>query len=203
MKPISPRGLARDERGFTIVELTIAGALLVVIVGAVLSLLDSGTRAERVSQARHSAELTLRGALTQMTTELRQATAIDPNSTQSVLDMTTLISDSTGNVSQHRVVYQIVGTAPNAILQRIVDPAGTAPGPYTGPVVQLADKVVAPQAFCYQFDDTATPAPGVCDATSPTATLASIRISLSISPVAFSQGSVTLATDVQLRNIAQ
>ena len=117
--------------------------------------------------------------------------------------MQTLISDGSGNVTTHRVVYQVVGTAPNATLQRLLDPTGSAPGPYTGTAVQLADKIVAPQAFCYQFDDTALPPPGVCNATSPTSTLSAIRVSLSISPVAFAQGSITLATDVQLRNIQQ
>jgi prepilin-type N-terminal cleavage/methylation domain-containing protein len=201
MKRRTLRRLGRDDCGFTLVEMMIVTAVLVVIVGAVLSLLDTATRTERISQARDTAEVTLRGALTQMTKELRTAVSIDSHSTQSVLDMQTLISDSTGSVSQHRVVYQVVGMSPNATLQRIIDPTGTAPGPYSGSAVQLADKVVAPQAFCYQFDDTATPAPGVCNASSPASTLSTVRVSLSVSPVAFSNGSVTLATDVQLRNV--
>ena len=193
------RKLVRDDRGFTLIEMTIATALLVLLIGAALSMLDSATKSERISQARDSAESALRGALTQLTKELRTATSVNAQSNQSVLDMQVLISDATGSVTQHRVVYQVTGTAPNATLQRILDPTGSAPGPYTGSAVMLASKVVAPEAFCYQFDDTT----GTCNSHSPTSTLSAIRVSLSISPVAFAQGSITLATDVQLRNIKQ
>lgn len=174
----------RDDRGFTIIELVIASALFFIILLAVLSTVDTGTKSERISQARQEALVGLRQAMTQITKELRQATSVDADPTKSNasrLDIQTLI----GGV-QHHVVYDVVGTAPNAVLRRSLD--GGAPQ-------QLADRVVAPQAFCYQFDEP------TCLATSPTANLSSIRVALEISPVAFSQGAVTLATDVELRNV--
>jgi Tfp pilus assembly protein PilV len=173
-----------DDRGFTVIELVIASGLFFIILLAVLSTLDTGTKSERISQARQEALVSLRGAMTQMTKELRQAISVDADpskSNASRVDMQTLL----GGV-QHHVVYQVVGTAPNAILQRSVD---------EGPTTQLADRILAPLAFCYQYDE-----PN-CLATSPTADLSSIRVSLEISPVVFSAGAVTLATDIELRNI--
>lgn len=179
MRKLLRRFVAEDS-GINVVELTIAVALLMLIVGAALSMLESGTRAERIGQARNDAQTTLRTAMNQMTKELRQAVSISSSSNQTTLDMQTLI----GGV-QHHVVYQVVGTPPNAKLQRTMD--GGAPG-------DLASRIVAPRAFCYQFNEPD------CLATSPPTDMSAIRISLRITPVVFSSGTVTLATDVQLRN---
>jgi hypothetical protein len=176
------RRLRAEEHAFTLVEAVISSALLLLIIGAALSMLDSGTKSERVSQARNDAQVSLRGAMTQMTRELRQAISVAPSSNQSLLDMQTLI----GGV-EHHIVYQVVGEPPSAKLQRAVD---------GGTPTQLADRIVAPQAFCYQYNEPD------CLATSPPASLTAIRISLQISPVVFSSGTITLATDVQLRNVA-
>lgn len=172
----------RAESGISVIELSIASMITLILVAAVLSMLDSGTRHERVGQARYEAQLTLRTSMNQISRELRQALSVDPSSNQTRLDMQTLISGT-----QRRVVYEVVGTAPNAVLQRSLD--GGAPA-------LLAERIVAPQAFCYHFSEP------TCMATSPTADLSSVRISLQIAPVVFSQGTVTLATDVQLRNVS-
>lgn len=173
----------RDDRGFTLIEMMIASALFLLILGVVLSSFDSGTKSERISQARQEALVSLRQAMTQMTKELRQATSVATTSTATHIDMQTLVSGAA-----HHVVYDVSGAAGSAILTRSLD--GAAP-------VQLASHVVAPQAFCYQYDD-----PN-CLATSPASTLSSIHVSLELNPVIFSQGSITLATDVELRNISQ
>ena len=196
----SLRRLRTNEQGFTVIEGVIASTLTLVLAMAVLSLMDSGAKSERISQARHSAQLTLRGATMQMTKEIRQAVSVAAGSTQTVLDMQTLLYDQvTNSVQTHRVVYRVTGSPPDAKLERLEDPTGTAPGPYSGATaVQLADRVVAPQAFCYQYDGSTN----TCTSTSPTATLSSIRISLEITPVAFNAGAVKLATDVKLRNVS-
>ena len=170
----------REEHGLSLIEVVIASFLSLVILLAVLATLDSGTKSERISQARQDALVDLRSAMAQMTKEIRQADSVASTSNQSRLDIQTFVGGAV-----HRVVYDVVGTPPNALLRRSLD-GGT-------PVV-LTDRVIAPQPFCYEFDQ-----PN-CLSTTPTVNLSSVRISLELSPVAFGAGSVTLATDVQLRN---
>lgn len=186
---------AEDDRGLTVIELLVGSLLSMIVVMMVLSMLDSGTKSERVSQARHSALLDLRAAVSQMTQEVRQATYVDPSSDVSRLAICTRVR---GTAS--RVVYQVAGSPPNALLQRTaVDGPCTRPVTVSGTAATLTDRIVAPQAFCYHFDQAQTPP---CRATTPPSSLSSIRIDLELSPVAFSEGTMRLATDVQLRNIA-
>ena len=186
----------RREDGFSVVELAVGSLLFLVIVLAVLSLLDSGTKSERVGQARNDAQAMLRRAVARMSKEVRQTTFVDPSSDQSNLYMKTLLQGV-----EYWVSYKVAGSPPNATLQRAQcsSPASstTISCLSSAVSVQLADRIVAPQAFCYQFDDP------TCLATKPTATLSALHVSIQVSPVAFASGSVTLATDVQLRNIQQ
>ncbi len=176
----------RDERGITVLEVAIAMALSAIIMTAAYSLMDSGTRSERISQARQDAEVTMRAAINQATQDLRQAISIASTSTATNLDMQTLIDGV-----QHHIVYQVVGTAPNATLQRTID----------GGVAQtLASNIIAPQAFCYQYIDPNCVAPTIASLSSPS-DLSSVRIAIQLTPIAFNSGSITLATDVELRNI--
>jgi len=181
------RLLRTNDRGVTVLELTIASALTMLILLAVLSSLDSGTRSERISQARQEAEVTMRSAMSQVTRDLRQAVSIASGSTATLLDMQTLIDGV-----QHHVVYQVVGTSPNATLQRTVDSSAAT---------TLAKNIVAPQAFCYQYIDPSCVASSISALSSPN-DLSSVRISIQLTPIVFQSGSITLATDVQLRNIA-
>jgi len=189
------RHLHRDD-GFSLVEVMVASLLFLVMVMAALSLLDSGTKSERTSQARNDAQAMLRRAVAQMSKEIRQTTLVDSSSDQSDLYMKTLLQGV-----EYWVSYKVVGTPPNATLRRAQcsSPASstTISCLASAVSVQLADRVVAPQAFCYQFDDPD------CLATVPTTTLSSVHVSLQVAPVAFASGSVTLATDVHLRNIQQ
>jgi Tfp pilus assembly protein PilV len=190
------RDRLRDEGGLSIIEVTIASVLLIIVLFSAFSLLDSGTRSERTSQARNDAQVMLRTAVAQMTKEIRQATYVDSTSNQSSLSMKTLIGGT-----EYWVSYEVTGTTPNAVLNRRQCASPTSSTTISclasTAAVQIADRVVAPQAFCYQFDDPD------CLAVSPTSTLSAIHVSLQVSPVVFSQGTVTLATDVQLRNIKQ
>ena len=175
------RALWSDERGLSLVEVVVASALSMIILFAVLSTLDSGTKSERITQARQEALLDLREAMARMTKEIRQATSVSSSSNATMLDIQTYVEGA-----PHRVVYQITGTPPNARLLRSYD-GGT-------PQV-LSDRIVAPQAFCYEFDQ-----PDCLSAT-PTVNLSAVRVSLEMSPIIFGSGTVTLATDVELRNI--
>jgi Tfp pilus assembly protein PilW len=192
------RRLARHDGGLTVIEVMIASLLFLVLTMAVLSLLDSGTRSERVSQARDDAQVMLRGAVGTMTKEVRQATYVDSTSDQSNLYMKTLLDGV-----EYWVAYKVIGTVPTATLQRLQCSAPASSTTMTcldsATPVQLADRIVAVQAFCYLFDDPDC----IANPNHPTSTTSAIHISLQVSPVVFSQGTVTLATDVQLRNIKQ
>jgi hypothetical protein len=135
----------------------------------------------------------MRTALQQLTKEARQATYVDPTSDASDLYMKTLIDGV-----EYWVAYKVVGSPPNATLQRLQcssPTSSTTISCLSGAVsVQLADRIVAPQAFCYQYDDPD------CLSTTPPSTLSAIHVSLQLTPVAFSQGTVTLSTDVRFRN---
>ena len=68
--------LRSDERGFTLVELLIAGAMLVVVVGATLDLLTSTNDVTAKDQQRPAAIAEAQVGLARMTRELRQATHV-------------------------------------------------------------------------------------------------------------------------------
>jgi len=78
------RSLLRDERGHTLVELMIAGALSVVVLGAVLGLLDRSAR--YVSAGTERGHLVREGSIVvdQMIRDVRQASQITVNSPSSV-----------------------------------------------------------------------------------------------------------------------
>lgn len=185
------RAALEDERGLSVIELTIASVVSLVLLFAAFSLLDSGTRSERTSQARHDALLTLRGVMGQMTQETRQAVSISSTSNQTRLAMRTIVQGA-----EHDVAYEVRPAPPNTSCPPL--PCALARSEDGGAFVTLSDRIVAPQAFCYQYDQGASPP---CQATTPTPATSSIRISLELSPIIFSEGTVSLATDVQLRNV--
>ncbi len=181
----------RDDRGTSLVEMAIVSAMFMVILVAVLQSLDSATRTETGQQARDQALQDVRGAMTRLTRDVRQATKIwpicpsvppgGPCSSRTRLDMQTLMS---GDGVDHHVAYELTGGA----LTRTLD--GGSP-------IVLVDRLVttgsAGPPFCYDSPD--------CNLTGPPVVPNSVRISLSLTPIISDQGAITLATDVELRNL--
>jgi hypothetical protein len=178
------RTALRGDGGMTVIELVIASALFLVILMGVLASLDTATKAERGQQARTDALLDLRNGMTRVTKEVRQATAIDATSTTKKIDMQTLILGS-----KKRVIYNVSGTSLTRAVCTSFD-FGTACGS-TGGV--LADHLTNVDPFCYD-------AP-TCSAANPTVTTTSVRITLAGTPDVLSNKAITLATDIELRNI--
>lgn len=170
------RLVLRDDRGLTVIEVVIASTLSLVILMGAFQLLDSGTRHERGQQARHSALLELRGAMTRMSKDVRQALSIEPSSTRTRLDMQGLVLGA-----QHQIVFELTGGK----LVRKVDGASVG--------TPLASDVTSTAVFCYDPPD--------CVLATPSVEPTSIRISIAREPEVFSGGPITLATDVELRNI--
>lgn len=166
----------RDERGFTVIEVVIAMVILLVVMGAALSVMDTGARTERAQFARRVALEDLRTAMGRMTKEIRQALIVSTASTRSRLEMTTLF-----NGAERSVVYEVVGDE----LRRTVDADVSE---------RLTDGLTSGEIFCYD--------PPLCGLTSPaTANPEIVRISMTAEPAQFANdATITLATDVQLRN---
>ena len=69
------RAAAADERGFTLTELLVAMVLMVIVVGATLTIFNDAERLNRVSQQQNEAQDLARTAIDRMARELRnQAT---------------------------------------------------------------------------------------------------------------------------------
>lgn len=162
-----------DERGTTLIELVITAAIFIVLLGAALQMLDTGTRSERAQQSRHDALVELRTAVSRVTKDARQALEIAPASTRTRLEMITLVGGA-----QHQVTYELVGGE----VRRSID--GGAPA-------TIATNVTVAQPFCYDPPDCVAAAPA-----QPTM----IRVTLALTPDVLSGGPITLATDIQLRN---
>ena len=167
------------EDGMTVVELTVASLLLMIIIVSVFSMLDSGTKTERGQQARHDALLGIRAAMTRISRDVRPALSVGPTSTSTRLAVQTYQSGATDPVD---VVYELVADR----LTRSVN---------GGAATTILEHVVASPVFCYHFDST-------CLQLTPTANLASIRVTVSVFPeVGAGTSPITLATDIELRNL--
>ena len=111
------------EAGVALFELIIYTALLLLVIGAALSSLESVTKAQAFQMNRSQTLASMRGALNRMTKELRQASSVDT----AVSNATTMtFSTYVGSVS-HTVTYRASGT----VLTRALD-AGTATPLLTG-----------------------------------------------------------------------
>jgi hypothetical protein len=169
----------RDDRGLSLLEVAMASGLFMVLLLAALSMLDSGTRVERTQQARHDALLELRSAMTRVSTDVRQAVVVRPESTTSRLTIETLRPGDA-----HWTVFELSG---DELVKRSCSAL-----PCTGTATPLASRVTS-APFCYD--------PPSCVSTTPTGPVSTIRISLTVQPEVSSATDMTLATDVQLRNV--
>jgi len=193
-----PHRLSVRDEGLALVELVIVSAFSLVLVFAVLSLLDSGTKAERGTEARHSAILKIREAVVRMDKDLRQATAVDPSSTATSLNMCTYVSGA-----PRRVQYTIaagtlsrrLSASPTATCS-LSDALGTTGTPLVTRVRVPSDPAAN---FCYNpgYDPSATPH-WTCDTSVPAN---QVRITIVSTPEVLSGGPITAGTNVDLRNV--
>jgi prepilin-type N-terminal cleavage/methylation domain-containing protein len=99
------RTSAADERGFSLVELVVATALMAIIVAALTTLFTSVQRSTVRQETRGRALDDIRLAMEQVTKDARQAQDVRTGSSASVLDMDTFVN----GVATH-VVYTASGT---------------------------------------------------------------------------------------------
>jgi Tfp pilus assembly protein PilW len=95
-----------SEAGYTIVEMMITSALLIIVVISVLSALDSVSSTQAFQADRTNAIDDMRNVLNKMTHDLRQATAItDCGSNSATISFSTYINGTTT-----AIVYTASGT---------------------------------------------------------------------------------------------
>ncbi len=186
----------RDDRGVTMIEVMIVSTLFVLLLGAALSALESGTDNEKGQQARHEALIELRQAMTRLTRDLRQAASVDVDfSNHDQIRMTTFVSgtETTVTYALHPVdvsegIYELrrtEGTSPVEVL-------------VTHMVVNTTSNPDPP--FCYSFDTTVEPSVCIDGGDVPTP-VKPIRITLAKDPEHNPGEPVTLATEVDVRNL--
>jgi hypothetical protein len=169
-----------------VIEVVIASTVSLVIVMALFAVVDSGTRAEHASHTKHEAFQELRGALSRASTDIRQATDVNPSSTSASLDIQTLVQGA-----PKRMIFSVAGSSfrRTMCLEANFDFASTC----GGAPAELVANVTTALPFCYNPPD--------CSATAPVAALGLVRITIGSAPAVRSDTPVTLATEVQLRNL--
>jgi len=125
-----------DERGFTLLELVTASALLMITVASMLSVFETLQRAAVREQSRAETTDQVRISMDRMTKEIRQAETIRAGSTASFLDMDTYIDGQ-----PKHIIYD--ATEPN-VLKRTVD----------GNTVTLLERLTISALFTYEPDAT-------------------------------------------------
>lgn len=174
MRYLSRRTSATED-GFTLVELSIASAILLVVVGAILGSLSSTQRSSQFVQERGRVLDEMRISMERMSKEIRQAEAIDAGSTASVLQIDTFV----GGVSK-TVVYEAEGTT---LARSVVGEAGS----YT----LIEDELSSPSVFAYTLPESGSP---VTDAKV-------IGITLTVEPEQLPETVLSLTSEVRLRNV--
>jgi type II secretory pathway component PulJ len=175
-----------DDSGLSVIELMIAMAISLVILGSLLTTLSSGTRAESATVAKGQALQELRDAIARTSTDIRQATNVNPTSTSSRLDIQTLAGGSSA-----RMVFEISGSS----FVRTVCPAANFAfsNACGGTPARLVDNVRTIEAFCYD--------PPQCLAATPSEAMRLVRVTIDRSSTGASNDPLLLGADVQLRNL--
>lgn len=105
--------IARDQqRGTTLIELTVVMGILVLVVGVMLDALGGAQRSERFASDRTEALDNMRTAIARFTKDVRQSDGVDENATASSFEMDTYVEG---------VYSHVVYTASGDQLTRTVD----------------------------------------------------------------------------------
>ena len=134
--PLRCRRTSAAEHGFTLIELTITVALLVLVMGTFFEALSSSQRSEAFQSDRSQTLDALQTTMARVTKDTRQATLINSTSSASRLDMQTYVDGASA-----RVVYSINGT----ILTRAVN---------SGAAIVLMTNLASPSLFTYEPSST-------------------------------------------------
>jgi prepilin-type N-terminal cleavage/methylation domain-containing protein len=76
-----------DQKGFTLVELAVAMSIMLLVAGALLAALESGTNAEHTASTRIDDEQTVSLTLAQLSHDVRNASALGDQSNPNQVDL--------------------------------------------------------------------------------------------------------------------
>jgi prepilin-type N-terminal cleavage/methylation domain-containing protein len=122
-----------DERGFTLVELAVAMTIMLLVAGALLAALESGTMAERHASNRINSEQSASLALAQFARDVRNATTVIPITTKlNQIDLwigsahVRWYYDFVGHILQRKAYIGVSGSA-NVVneVTGVTNPTGT------------------------------------------------------------------------------
>lgn len=144
-----PRRLHRgldDETGFTLVELLVVMALMLIVGGVVLNGIVSGLSAAERGRQRVIALTDLERAAERMARDLRFADPVDAASGTSVT--VNVLRDDAGSQVRHRVTYTVAGDAITE-MRAIYDPPSAAVAGSTTTREVIADLDAGTTVFAF------------------------------------------------------
>lgn len=187
-----------DELGLTLVELLVAAAMSVVLLGAISSMVISTMRTQpKVSKSAQNVS-SARWVLDRMTRELRNGIRVDQATASKVSFLTYVRRTSCGGTSlpssttasiKCEVTYECSTTACTRI--------EAAEGVYTGTARTLFTGINSSNVFCYV--PSAEPEPLTCGTAKAAAEVTYVKVQLQI-PGPTGSGSLTISDGASLRN---
>lgn len=168
--PRSRRISAREEGGFTLLELVFSVSLLLVVLGAIMGIFQVVQRQSAYVKDRSETLDTMRIAVDRMTKEIRQARVVEPDAATPTerFEMTTFLLGE-----EAEIVYAVVGET----LTRSVN-GGTA--------VVLQEDLAASDLFTYTSDTAGT--------------VQVVSFALQVHPPRQPETTLVLTSEVRLRN---
>jgi Tfp pilus assembly protein PilW len=158
--------MLRREDGITLIELMIAMALGLVVIGAVTTMVIGGLHRQPREEQRSAAVQRARTTMERITRELRQGTSV-PAASATQLSIVTYVDQATcaGGASPNAVLCRVTYTCSAGICSRTVArPDGSSPGAAT----RVADGLSSSSVFSYAASGgsctlaSATQPTGVC-----------------------------------------
>jgi len=147
--------LRREERGFTLIELMIATAVGLVVVGGALTMFIGAVRSEPRAASKVAAIQQARFTVDRITRELRQGLET-PTTLANKLAIVTYVKAATcgGAAATTSIPCRVTYTCETGKCTRVVaQPNGSAPGP----AVQVANGLASNNVFSYSPPSPADP----------------------------------------------
>jgi prepilin-type N-terminal cleavage/methylation domain-containing protein len=195
---VPPRHGGRGEAGYTLIEMLVAMAMSVVVMGGVLILLIGAMRSQPKLEKQATDIQTARWALERMTREIRDGIIVNRATPSSISFQTyvrqatcggTTTLPSTTAATKCEVTY----TCSGEVCTRLE----SAPGVYTGTPTTMLSGIDDPEVFC--FVPSAEKEPSKCGPATGSSPTTYIGITLTI-PESTGSGRLTASDGASLRN---
>jgi prepilin-type N-terminal cleavage/methylation domain-containing protein len=190
--------MIRDERGFTVPELLVTMSLLAIVLGAFGTMLITSSKTSNRVEEQAALQGEVRASLDRLTTDFRQATTTGSAAPVEAVGPTSFTFDSPDRATPfhlRRISYQLV----NGQLQRSTTTSTNTTGvpwawpPTAGAWITEVGSITSSSPFTF-YDSSGAPT------TTPSA-VASMRVTLTVSPKQTQGGSNTYSTTIAIRTL--